>query len=157
MDIGIIVYSQTGNTLSVAEKLKDALAAKGHSAKIDKVTAEGEVSPGPGQTLTLKSKPDPGKYEALVFAAPVMAFSLNPVMKAYLAQLRGIGSKKAACFVTQHLGAGWMGGNRAVRIISKALKNNGADVCCSAIVHWKDEIKRGLQTDEAVAAISEVF
>jgi flavorubredoxin len=155
MDIGIIVYSQTGNTLSVAEKLKDALAAKGHKVKIDKVTAEGEV--GPGQPFTLKSKPDPGKYEALVFAAPVMAFTLNPAMKAYLGQMPSVDGKKAGCFVTQQLPAGWMGGNRAVKIISRALRDKGADVCSSAIVHWKDEIKRGQQIDEAVAALGGLF
>lgn len=155
MDIGIIVYSQTGNTLSVAEKLRDALAAKGHAVKIDRVTAEGEV--GPGEPFTLTSKPDPGKYEALVFAAPVMAFTLNPAMKAYLGQIPSIEGKKAACLVTQQLPAGWMGGNRAIRFISRALKDKGADVCCSVIVHWKNEVKRGKQIEGAIAAIVGLF
>lgn len=157
MNIGIIVYSQTGNTLSVAEKLRDALKSKGHTATIDRITAEGDVSPNSGKPLTLKSKPDPSKYDALVFASPVMAFSLNPVMKAYLAQMKELKGVKAACFVTQQLPADWMGGNRAIRIISRALKEKGADVCCSAIVHWKDEIKREQQTAEAVAAMGGVF
>ncbi len=155
MNIGIIVYSQTGNTLSVAEKLKEALTAKGHAVKIDMITAEGEVDPG--KPFTLTSKPDPGKYEAIVLAAPVMALTLNPAMKKYLAQIPRIGGKKAACFVTQLAQASWLGGSRAIRLIRRALKNKGADFSCSAIVHWKDEAKRRQQITEAVSALGGLF
>ncbi len=98
-------------------------------------------------------KPDPAKYDALVFAAPVMGFMLNPVMKAYLVQMGDIKGKKAACFTTQHLPAGWMGGNRALRTMSASLKKKGAQVFKGGIVHWKDEQKRSLQTDSVVEAI----
>ncbi|MDF2592532.1 MAG: hypothetical protein K0S75_1998, partial [Clostridia bacterium] len=38
MKIGIIVYSHTGNTFSVAQRLEEKLTAEGHSVKIEKVT-----------------------------------------------------------------------------------------------------------------------
>ncbi|MGA1873758.1 MAG: hypothetical protein ACMUHY_08805, partial [Thermoplasmatota archaeon] len=41
MRIGIILYSQTGNTLSVAERIRDRLTKKGHTVKIDKVLIKG--------------------------------------------------------------------------------------------------------------------
>lgn len=48
MKIGIIVYSQTGNTLSVAQKLCDSNTSYGNQVSILKITAfneqEGEVS-----------------------------------------------------------------------------------------------------------------
>ena len=56
MDIGIMVYSQTGNTLSVAEKLKEALSEKGHTVTVDRVTAQGEVAPG--RSVSLEQMPD---------------------------------------------------------------------------------------------------
>ena len=37
MNIGIIVYSQAGKTLSVAEKIGDKLREKGHSVQIERV------------------------------------------------------------------------------------------------------------------------
>ena len=41
MNIGIIVYSQTGNTLSVAKKLEEKLSLAGHSATLEQVKAIG--------------------------------------------------------------------------------------------------------------------
>lgn len=150
MNIGIIVYSGTGNTLLVAEKLKDALAAKGHGVTVDKITTEGDVSQ---RNFKLTSRPDPGRYDGLVLAAPVMAFSLNPAMKAYLNDMPDIKGKKAACFVTKQLPGNWTGGSGSVKAISAVLKQKGAEVICSGIVHWKDEQKRGSEIDEVVAAI----
>ena len=42
MNIGIIIHSFTGNTLSVAEKIRDELGKSGHKASIERVKAVGE-------------------------------------------------------------------------------------------------------------------
>lgn len=53
MNIGIIVFSKTGNTLSVAEKLQGALIEMGHKAALEKVTASKDVEMDPKRvTLT---------------------------------------------------------------------------------------------------------
>ena len=137
MNIGIIVYSQTGNTLKAAESVKEALAAQGHSVSIERITAEGEVSPN--TAVSLKSKPDPSKYDALVFASPVMGFALNPAMKAYLKQVKELGGKKAACFVVQGLPFNWMGGNQALKLMGELLKHKGADVCGTGVVYRSEK------------------
>lgn len=155
MNIGILVYSQTGNTLSVAEKLKAALESKGHDACIESITNEGEISPG--KPVTLVSVPDPAKYDALVFAAPVMAFSLNPVMKEYLQQIPPIKGKKAGVFSTQQFPANWMGGNRAMKTMSVLLSAKGAQAFRGGVVHWKDEKKRSAQAEEVIAALCKAF
>ncbi len=50
MKIGIIVYSQTGNTFSVAEKLKAKLTAAGHNVNIERLTTVGgEDGPEEGE------------------------------------------------------------------------------------------------------------
>ena len=57
MKIGIIVYSQTGNTDAAAQKLKEKFDAAGHTAYIEKVTAVGEVNPGT-KNIQLDSIPE---------------------------------------------------------------------------------------------------
>lgn len=42
MEIGIIVHSLTGNTLSVAERLQERLAADGHDVEIEQLKTIGE-------------------------------------------------------------------------------------------------------------------
>jgi NAD(P)H dehydrogenase (quinone) len=146
MNIGIIVYSQTGNTLKAAENVKDALAAKGHKVSIEQVTTEGKVSPN--TPVSLKSKPDAAKYDALVFASPVMAFSLNPVMKAYLPQIKELKGKKAACFVVQGLPFNGMGGKQALKQMCGLLTSKGAQVVGTGVV-----FRGKKQADETAAAL----
>jgi flavodoxin len=155
MNIGIIVYSETGNTLSVAQRIKDSAQAKGHTAVLERITMEGKIEPG--KPINITYSPDAAKYDALIFASPVMAFSLNPVMKAYLEKLPDLKGKKAGCFVTQGLPADWMGGNKAVKYMSAALKKAGADVMASGIVHWKDETKREAQAAKTVETLCGAF
>ncbi|MEA3239842.1 MAG: hypothetical protein U9Q94_08730 [Candidatus Bipolaricaulota bacterium] len=83
MKIGIIIYSQTGNTLSVGEKLKERLATAGHSAEIEQVTVVGSRKSG-DRAFQLAIRPNVAQYDALVFGSAVEAFPLSPVMKSYL-------------------------------------------------------------------------
>jgi flavodoxin len=148
MNAGIIVYSQTGNTLSVAEKLKQALEANGHTVNIGKVEASGE-DPGSPASIKLESAPDITPYDYVIFASPVHAFSLAPAMKTYLSQVSSLTGKKVCCFVTQQLKKAWMGGNRAVRQIETACKVNGADIIESGVVNWSSNT-RDKQIDDIV-------
>ncbi len=134
MNIGIIVYSQTGNTHSVAQKLKEAVLAQGHTAVLERVEAVNDA-PNGKQPPQLTKAPDAYAYDAVLFGAPVHGFSLCPVMKLYLAQcqLRG---KPVCCFVTQHLKKPWMGGNRAIKQMRALCGDKGADYRESGIVNW---------------------
>jgi flavodoxin len=134
MKVGIIVFSHTGNTLSVAEKLQERLATAGHSVKLERVTA---VDDSPqAKKVELKSAPDTGPYDMLVFATPVWAFSLPPVMKHYLEQIPTLEGKAVGCFVTQTFPFPWLGGNRTIRQMVSACKALGGDVVKTGIVNW---------------------
>lgn len=135
MNIGIIIHSQTGHTYSVAERIKEKLAAAGHGVNIERVTPVGEAHPGI-KNLQLETKPPTEPYDALIFAAPVWAFTLSPVLAAYLAQLPSLQGKKTACFVTMGFPFSWMGGNRAVTRIQEICAAKGATVCGAAVLHW---------------------
>ena len=94
----MIVFSHTGNTHSVALKLKDKLSALGHSVTMEKIEISGNYQSG---DFRIQTSPNPEKYEVLIFATPVMAFSLSPVMKSYLTQLESLQNKKVAFLVTE--------------------------------------------------------
>jgi flavodoxin len=135
MKIGIIVYSRTGNTQSVAEKLKEKLAAGGHSVEIARVVPEDGVQPVQ-RNPALKTRPAVDAYEALVFGSPVQAFSLAQVTDSYLSQLDSLAGKKVALLVTEALPYPWMGGNRAVSRMKKLAASKGAEVLGFGIVNW---------------------
>ncbi len=141
MKIGIIVYSKTENTYSVAEKLKEKFQEKGHEAEIERVVPVGEVPPR-AKNVEFQSKPELESYDALVFGAPVHAFSLAPPMKVYLEQIDSLQDKKIACFVTKGLKFNWTGGNQAIGKMKKISESKGGKVVGTDIVVWnkkKDE------------------
>jgi flavodoxin len=155
MKIGMIVYSQTGNTYSVATKLMERLSAAGHEVSMQRIQVAGEVKPG-AKDLQFETLPDPRPYDALVFGSPVMAFTLSPVMARFLEQMPAVANKKAACLVTEAFPYAWLGGNRAVARMTKALKAKGAAVCGSGIINW-NRSRREEQIEEVVDRLSRLF
>lgn len=154
MNIGIIVYSQTGNTYSVALKLKEKLAAVGHAVTLERIEVAGEVTPG--KPVQFKMLPDAGPYDALIFGAPVQAFSLCQPMSGYLKQVASLQGKKVACLVTQGLPYAWLGGNRAIRQMSRLCEAKGATVCGAGIVNWMNK-RREQQIADVVDQLSGLF
>ena len=135
MKVGIIVHSRTGNTLSVAQRLKEVLVAAGHIVNLERVTAVDE-NPSAAGSIRLKTIPDTSGYDVLIFGAPVHGFSLSPVMKAYLVQIPTLQGKKVGCFLTEYFPLASMGGNRAMGEFKKACEDKGANVFQTAIVNW---------------------
>ena len=152
MNIGILIYSQTGNTLSVAERLRDRLTAGGHTAAIERVTVQGDAKPG--TSAILDNRPDPSGYDFVVFAAPVQAFGLAMAMKTYLGQVEGITGKPVALFVTKQLKQRWLGGNKALSQMGALCSAKGASVGGTGMVCWSHPDREGQITGltESLAA-----
>jgi hypothetical protein len=148
VNIGIILFSRTGNTLFVAEKVRDACLAQGHTVVIERVSAQNE-DPNSRLPVRLKNAPDPARFDAVIFGAPVQGFSLSPIMKAYLAQMKQMTGKKAGCFITQHFPKPWMGGNQAAKQMCSLLKLKGADAAKTAIINWTSKLRDGQIGDAA--------
>lgn len=129
MKTGIIVHSHTGHTLTVAEKIKDLLIVGGKDAVLARVSAEDEKA---RTNMVLSSKPETASFDTILFGAPVWAFNLSPVMKAYLNQLDSLKGKKVVCFVTQ----GGFGGGRSVRQMVKICRAKGAEVVTTEVIKW---------------------
>lgn len=140
MKIGVIIHSHTGNTLSVGERLKETLLAKGHTVQLERVTAVNE-DPNAKEAVRLKDIPDVSGYDAVILGAPVRAFSLSPVMKVYLSQLPELSGKKVSCFVTEHFPKPWMGGNHSVNLMIRAIEKKGGKVMDKGIVNWSSKAR----------------
>jgi flavodoxin len=147
MNIGIIVYSQTGNTLSVAQRMKDSLLAAGHAAQIDRITVG--QTPAMSASGTLDHIPSADGYDAVIFGAPVQGFSLCRPMAKYLKQLPDLHGLPVACFVTQALARKWMGGNHAWNTMRALLMQKGAEPRRIGHVHWHSQ-QRDAQIADAV-------
>lgn len=134
MNIGIIVYSQTGNTLSVAQRLEEALLKAGHFVQLERVTVESTKKLSKG--MRLESRMDLNDYDMLFFGSPVHAFALASPMSVYLSNLSSLKRKKVGVFVTQGLKYAWMGGNRSVSQMKKLCLQKGAEVFATGVVGW---------------------
>jgi flavodoxin len=155
MNIGIILYSETGNTYSVSQKLKEKLVKTGHSVNIERLKVIGKAKPGT-KDIQFESLPDIEPYDALVFGSPVQAFSLSSAMTAYLSQIKSLQDKKAAFLVTQYFPFPWLGGNRAIGQMKKICETKGATVCGTAVVNWSKPT-REKQIIEMVEKLSKLF
>ena len=155
MNIGIVVYSWSGNTLSVAEKLKEKLSASGHAVTLEQVTVVGERKQG-AQEFQLETQPDVAPYDAVVFGSAVEAFSLSPVLREYLKRIASLEGKKVACLVTQFFPYPWMGGSRAIRQMRRLCRAKRATVIGSGVVNWV-KYRREKTTARAVDRLSGLF
>ena len=155
MKIGIILYSQTGNTYSVSLKLKEKLVTAGHSVNIERLKVTSEVRLGT-KDIKFETLLDVEPYDALVFGSPVQAFSLSSVMASYLTQIASLKGKKVAFLVTQFFPFPWMGGNRTLGQMKKICESKGAAVCGVAIVNWSNP-SREKRITEVVEKLSKLF
>lgn len=148
MKIGIIVHSHTGNTFSVAQKLREKLAKAGHSVSLERVSCTNEDQIEAGK-VHLTSKPPVSEYDMLIFGAPVRGFSLSPAMTAYLAQLDSFSDKEAACFLTEFFPFPSMGGNQAMKQMRALCSSKGIRIRETGIVNWSN-LNRRKKIDELV-------
>ena len=156
MNIGIFVNSKTGNTLSVAEKLRDRLVAMGHTVALEKVSASNDGKMNV-EKIVISNPLSTQGYDMLVFAAPVNGFSLAPVMQAYLKGLPSLAGKRLAGFVTEAFPFPWMGGNQAISGMEKLVNAKCGKLSATGVVNWMFPGKRKsliAETVEKIAAIS---
>ncbi|MBC3898085.1 flavodoxin [Acetobacterium malicum] len=147
MKIGIIVFSKTNNTFSVADRLRMALAEKGLDVEIQRIIPESD-DPGVKPPIVFTNQPEVSPYDVIIFASPVWAFSLAVVMKEYLEQVSSLQGKRVFSFVTKQLASKFTGGTKANRQIKSAVALKGGTVEKSFIVSWKNK-----KRDEEIASL----
>ena len=158
MYIGILVHSETGHTLSVAQRIEKQLTEMGHACRIERVSAVGETAESRGQVklpIELNSPPDATPFDVVILGAPVWGFSLSKVMAAYVNQLPRLSGKKTGCFITQHFARPIFGGNRSLRQLINACQYKGANLYASGIVNWSSP-RREEQIENLVRSFSKI-
>ena len=156
MTIGIIVYSDKGNTLSVAKKLKAKLKKAGHDVKLEQIKVVGGFKPETKE-FEFEQLPDLEPYDEIIFGTWVQAFSLNIPMQQYFEKVPSLKKKKVALLVTQFFPFEWMGGKRALGQMTKICKAKGAKVIGSGDVNWAGENRRKKKMAKIVKELSSLF
>ena len=131
MKIGIILYSNTGNTRVVGNQLEMALTQAGHEVMLLEVMSEGTPP-----NVNLTAVPDPTPYDMVIFGGPVQAFTACVTMKKYLQGLPNGFDKKFACFVTQYLPFKWLGGENAVKVMKGIVEEKGGHYIGHGVINW---------------------
>ena len=134
MNIGIIVYSRTKHTLSVAMQLKKALSAAGHAVNLEQVEIFEPDKPGVA-VVQLKTRPETAPYDGLVFASPVRGGAMPPAMSSYLEQITSLQGKKVVCLVTHFFPPEW-GANQTLNQMKEICESKGATIYGSGEVGW---------------------
>jgi menaquinone-dependent protoporphyrinogen IX oxidase len=137
MKIGIIIYSMTGNTRAVAQRLLDTMKTKGLDASLLEIRT---ISDDPDHlAVELLERPETTGFDKLVFASPVHAFSLSRVMKTYLSETEDLAGKESVLFVTHHFPFAWMGGNSALRQMKNRVQKKHGSVKQLFCVNWSSK------------------
>ena len=156
MNIGLIVHSVTGNTLSVAKKLQESLVDAGHTVELKEIKTEGKVSPGE-KSVKFAELPSLDGYDALVFGSHTEAFQLEQAMKLYFNQIDNLTGQKVAFISTHQFPFSWMGGNAAINKMKSLCEAKGAHVLGGVVVDWSPEKKRQIKIETAVKTIRKLF
>ena len=140
MHVGIIVYSHTGHTLTVARRLEKRLAEDGHAVSLKELEVAGPANPS-ATTATLRGKPSIEPYDVLVFASPVNGGRMSAAMNSYLDHIRSLQGKQVVCLVTHFLFQSW-GADQTLEKMKEVCQSKGATVCSIGSVRWSSLRRR---------------
>jgi len=153
MNIGLIIHSQTGHTLEIAEKLIPVLQSQGHQTTLFHIKAEKTNNGKAPQPLEL---PNLEGFEGIVFGSHVEAFQLAIPMKLALEKIVSLKGKVIGCVVTQQLKKPWLGGSWASMKMSKICESKEGSVKAVTSVQWSSNEKQEL-IEHAIKALAEAF
>jgi flavodoxin len=154
MNIGIIVYSHTGHTLSVARRLEERLSAEGHATKLEQLEIAGPVDLS-AERAQLRTAPAVDAYDGLVLASPVNGGRMSAAMASYLEQLPSLQGKRVAFLLTHFLIRGW-GTAQTIAQMRAVCESKGATVIGAGDVRWSS-LRRRRKISRALDILSELF
>lgn len=150
MKIGIIVYSETGNTLALCERARDILSGDGLDVTL--VRLEADIL---GDARSLRGLPPAEHYDLVILGTPVHGFSLPVPVQQYLARAKFREGVRYGVLVTQFFKADWLGGTRTVSQAVAALARFHPVVYGTAIVHVRSR-RKDEQVNAAMRALTKI-
>ncbi len=143
MNIGIIIHSNTGHTLEVANEIKYKLR-KEHDVVVLHVNSKNEEQSQKGH-VELKDIPDIGGFDVLIFGAPIHGFALSKTMVSYLKQLETDSPKKVFIYVTHFFPMNSLGGSQGIQQMLKYLKHKNFEIINGSIIPWTFGRKKAIK------------
>lgn len=151
MNIGIIVYSRSGHTLTVARKLEQRLTADGHKVTLEQLETVGQVDLS-ATTAELKTVPGVETYDAFVLGTPVNGGRMSAPMKSYLDEIPSLAGKRVALLLTHFFPSQW-GANQTFEQMTEVCESKGATVVGSGDARWTS-LRRRRQIAQAVESVA---
>jgi len=139
MKIAIVFYSFSGNTRNLARFIQESFS--GHAAELVdlKLAKEEKNFLKQCRDAAFKKRPElagsafnPEKFDLIVFASPVWAYTFTPALRSVLSKIDNLSNKKAAVVLTCGSGAGT---KKALQELENMLKQKGANVVFTGVVH----------------------
>ncbi len=124
----------------MAEKLQRKLAVLGHATSLEQMEP---VDRSQVKEVKLNAMPDLLKHDAIVLGAPVDAPSPLLAMGADLDQVLSLSGKRVNCLLIQFFPFAWMGGNRALRQMTRDCQAKGQTICRFGVARWSRPSRRG--------------
>jgi len=146
MKTAIVVYSETGHTLSVAERLMQAYKAKQEDATLFRI--ESNIH----RTMVFHSPTLEG-FDHVVIATPVQGFMPAAPMGLFLEQIGTLKGKTVDILLTQAAPWAFFGGTNSLKKIALLIVAKAGLPSKTAIVHWMSK-KREQQTNQAIVDLA---
>ena len=159
MNIGIIFHSKTGTTLGFGHLIGGTLREEGHQVELVDLQTDVQINFGSIRStppFKVTNLPNGNKYDALLVAGPVWAFSASPVIYTAVKKLKNIKGKKVLPFVTMGFPWSWLGGRQAIALLTTELSAAGAIVLPGVIIPKMFHDFKRLMEEEA-KKIAEYF
>lgn len=137
MKIGVIVYSYTNNTLTIAKKLESILLDKGYDVEVKSIKAEDESTNI--NHYNLVNIPSVENYDSIVFATCVRGFDCALIFKQYIQTIKTLKDKKVCGFVSQYFPFDFMGGSQALKSMKKMINDKEANFIELSSIHMKSK------------------
>ena len=142
MKIAVVIYSYTGNSFSIGQKIVHFLQLHNHQAKLIRVNVTDDQPSKTDVQFGEIESIEP--FDTIIFGSPVRAFSLAPAMVKYLQQIDSLSGKSVSCFVTKQLTFSWTGGTSALKKMVSLCKEKGADINKTGIIQWSSRNRDSL-------------
>ncbi len=155
MNICILVNSLTGNTLSIAEKLKIKLEKNNNLVSLEKIEPIGgeNVNETNISNINFEKIIDFNNYDLIIIGSPVRGFSISNTLKSYLDKVNSLKNKKVSLFVTHFFPFSFLGGNQTIKQNIKICEEKDAIISNTGIIDWKNK-KREEQIENLVNTFS---
>lgn len=151
MKLGIIVYSESGHTLSVVNKIEESLIQ--NHVEVKKMILNFTVEKG---TRMLVQPPKLESCEAYIIASPIQGFQLAKPMSDYLVQNPLPKDAKIGILLTEYFKVMFLGGNYSLKQAKATIDVSSHKLVVEKVIHWSSK-KREEQIKEAVRLFTEVW